>query len=308
VADRTPLFTVFTPTYNRAYCLPRVFNCLTNQTFKDFEWIIIDDGSTDNTKELVEQWQEHADFPIVYQWQSNQGKHIAYNAVTKLAKGTLFTSIDSDDEIIAQALEILAGRWGKISEEQKTYIAGALFVSKDQYGNIVGDPFPTDGEICDMVELLLIRKVKGDKGGFLQTKVMRMYPFPEEVKNVLVPEGVFIHRMSQDWKVMCINDVLRIYWIDERDDHLGSNFSGTKSYKGLRLSNLAILNYSCRFFLKAPKIFLATAAHYTKMSFAVKIGLRKQYADIKTTGGRIVWLLTLPAGWLLYAKENRKHS
>ena len=300
-----PLFTVFTPAYNRAWSLPRVFNSLKAQTLKNFEWVIIDDGSTDNTKELVEKWKQEADFSIVYQWQPNQGKHIAYNAVAKLAKGELFTSIDSDDEVIPEALEIMTKRWSQVTEEQKKFVSGIMFVSKDQYGNIIGDRFPEDGEICDLVEMLLVRKVKGDKGGFLQTRVLKMYPFPESVKNVLVPEGVYIHQMSHDWKMMCINDVLRVYWIDEREDHLGNSFMGTKSFSGIRFLHLAMLNFSIRFFWKIPKLFLATSSHYTKVSLYLKIGLRKQWADIKTNTGRILWLLTLPIGWFLYLKEKK---
>jgi glycosyltransferase involved in cell wall biosynthesis len=303
---QAPLFTVFTPAYNRAWSLPRVFNSLKVQTLKDFEWVIVDDGSTDNTKELVEQWQKDIDFSIVYQWQPNQGKHIAYNTVIKLAKGELFTSIDSDDEIIPGAMEIMAKRWSQVTEEQRKYVSGVMFLLKDQHGNIRGDKFPEDGKICDLAEVLLVGKIKGDKGGFMQTNVFKMYPFPESVKNVLVPEGVFIHQMSHDWKMICINEVLGIVWIDERadQDHLSNRFSDKKSYSGLRLSNLAILNYSARFFLRIPRTFLANTAHYTKVSLYLKIGLRKQWTDIKTNTGRILWLLTLPVGWFLYVKEK----
>ena len=300
-----PLFTVFTPAYNRAWSLPRVFNSLKAQTLKNFEWVIIDDGSTDNTKELVEKWKQEADFSIVYQWQPNQGKHIAYNAVAKLAKGELFTSIDSDDEVIPEALEIMTKRWSQVTEAQRKFVSGIMFLLKDQYGNIRGDQFKEDGKICDLIEVLMVQKISGDKGGFLQTSVFKMYPFPESIKNVLVPEGVYIHQMAHDWKTMCINEVLGIVWIDERDDHLGNSFIGSKHYSGIRFLYLATLNFSIRFFWKIPKLFLATSSHYTKVSLYLKIGLRKQWMDIKTNMGRILWLLTLPIGWFLYLKEKK---
>ena len=169
-----------------------------------------------------------------------------------------------------------------------------------------GDKFREDGRICDLIEVLLVQKVKGDKGGFMQTKVFKMYPFPESVKNVLVPEGVFIHQMSHDWKMICINEILGIVWINERTDqgHLSSNFSDKKNYSGLRLSNLAILNYSTRLFRRIPKTFVINTAYYTKVSLYLKIGLRKQWSDIKTGIGRMLWLLTLPIGWFLYIKEK----
>ena len=304
--NQYPLFTVFTATFNRAWSLPRVFDCLRRQTLKNFEWVIIDDGSTDDTKELVAQWKKEADFPIVYQWQPNQGKHIAYNAVARLAKGELFTSIDSDDEIIPQALERMAAHWSGITEEQKKYISGFLFLLKDQHGNLRGDKFKEDGAVCDMIEVFMVQKVKGDKGGFMQTKVFKMYPFPETIKNALVPEGVFIHQVAHDWKTVCINEVLGIVWINERPDHehLTHRFTDKKSYGGLRLANLAVLNYSTRFFRRVPKTFLINTAHYTKSSLYLKISLGRQWSDIKTTMGRIAWLLTLPVGWFLYLREK----
>ena len=83
-------FTVCTPTFNRAHTLDRVYDSLMAQTFKDFEWVIIDDGSSDRTKELVSEWQSEAPFPIRYEFQKNQGKHIAVNLGAQLAAGELF--------------------------------------------------------------------------------------------------------------------------------------------------------------------------------------------------------------------------
>ena len=95
-------FTVFTPTYNRAATLARVYESLQRQTFTDFEWIIVDDGSTDETAELVQQWRSESSFPIRYIWQPNQGKHVAFNRGVELARGELFLPHDSDDESLAE--------------------------------------------------------------------------------------------------------------------------------------------------------------------------------------------------------------
>ena len=84
--------------------------------------MIIDDGSTDDTGEMVKQWQQQADFEIVYQWQPNQGKHIAYNAVAKIARGELFTSIDSDDEALPFFLERIKFHWDQFTTEDKKTI------------------------------------------------------------------------------------------------------------------------------------------------------------------------------------------
>lgn len=86
-----PKITVFTPSYNRAYILPKLYNSLVQQTSSDFEWVVVDDGSSDNTSELLSQWEKCASFPIKWQTQPNQGKHIAINTGVSMASGELFS-------------------------------------------------------------------------------------------------------------------------------------------------------------------------------------------------------------------------
>src|SRR5947209_20534442 len=105
------LFTVFTPTYNRRHCLNRVYESLLAQTFRDFEWLIIDDGSNDDTASLVQQWQNEAAIRIRYELQPNQGKHVAFNRAVQLAAGECLVPLDSDDRCVPIALERLNQRW-----------------------------------------------------------------------------------------------------------------------------------------------------------------------------------------------------
>ena len=106
-------FTVFTPSYNRAHTLDRVYSSLCAQTFTDFEWVIVDDGSTDGTADLVASWRKEHPFPIIYEKQSNQGKHIAVNRGAQLARGELFLIADSDDAFPSNALQIFHKAWLK---------------------------------------------------------------------------------------------------------------------------------------------------------------------------------------------------
>src|SRR2546423_7881993 len=101
----SPLFTVFTPTYNRAHTLLRVYESLKKQTFDDFEWLIVDDGSTDDTPTLVKQWISDGILTIRYVFQENAGKHVCINVATKLARGRYIATIDSDDWYVPTALE-----------------------------------------------------------------------------------------------------------------------------------------------------------------------------------------------------------
>jgi len=102
----SPVFTIFTATFNRAGTLTRVYEGLCSQTYRDFEWLIIDDGSTDATGEMVSRWRGEATFSIRYYWQENRGKHVAHNVALEKAQGEFFIVLDSDDSIVPDALSV----------------------------------------------------------------------------------------------------------------------------------------------------------------------------------------------------------
>src|SRR5690606_27363734 len=97
MAYRRPLFTVLTLTYNRVHTLSRVYESLAEQTFQDFEWLVIDDGSVDDTRARVLAWQQQARFPIRYEWQPNGCKKTAFNRGVRETRGELVVVLDSDD-------------------------------------------------------------------------------------------------------------------------------------------------------------------------------------------------------------------
>ncbi len=107
-------FSVFAPTYNRAHTLPRLYSSLCEQTFKDFEWIIVDDGSTDETAEVVKPWLKAAPFRVRYFWKPNGGKHTAINRGVQEAVGRFLAISDSDDWYVPQALDRFIHHWNEI--------------------------------------------------------------------------------------------------------------------------------------------------------------------------------------------------
>ena len=109
--------TVITPTYNRCNTLYRVYNSLLSQTYKDFEWLVIDDGSTDDTKELIQGYIEEDKINIRYYYQENRGKHIALNTAMKLVDSEYITVIDSDDEFVSNAFEVFISYWNNIEDK-----------------------------------------------------------------------------------------------------------------------------------------------------------------------------------------------
>ena len=136
-----PTLTIFTPTYNRAYSLHLCYESLCRQTCKDFCWLVIDDGSTDNTRELVEGWKKEGKVPITYFYQENQGMHGAHNAAYRLVDTELNTCIDSDDYMPPSAVQRIKDKW--------------IELGSDVYGGIIGLDY-------DMNHRLIGGELKGD--------------------------------------------------------------------------------------------------------------------------------------------------
>lgn len=146
--------TVFTPTYNRAYCLHKGYEALCRQTCKDFQWIIIDDGSTDNTRELVADWHSKDNgFSIRYIYKENGGMYTGYNAAIALADTELTVCIDSDDYMPDDAVEKVLTHWAKHRSEG---YAGIIGLDCFESGEILGDPFPEQKSI-NLIDLYIGR-------------------------------------------------------------------------------------------------------------------------------------------------------
>ena len=216
-----PLFTVFTPTYNRAHTLERVYESLLAQTFKSFEWIIVDDGSIDTTYEIVRRLVIEDKMTIRYFSQANSGKHVAFNLGVEKARGELFLTLDSDDSCIATALERFDQAWSEISEPSRSKFSGITCLCKDEYGKIVGRPLPR--QTLEGVPYKIISKyrLKGEKWGFHRTEILKKFPFPVFSGERFIPESLVWNRIGNSYQIKFINEALRNYF--------NSNDSLTKS-------------------------------------------------------------------------------
>lgn len=147
-----PLITVFTPTFNRAYCLHRCYESLHRQTSKDFLWLIIDDGSEDDTRELVERWiKETQEFEIRYVYKENGGLHTTYNAAIERLDTELAICVDSDDYLVDDAIEYIASFW---QEHNDVDVAGIVALDAQENGEILGDPLPKQ-RCVNLIDLLV---------------------------------------------------------------------------------------------------------------------------------------------------------
>ena len=303
-------FTVFTPTYNRAQTLHRVYDSLKLQTFHDFEWLIVDDGSTDDTKELVQKWIQEEKFPIRYIWQENQQKKGAFNHGVQKAQGELFLTLDSDDACVPEALEILIKYWNLIPLDQQDQFSAVTCLCKDQHGKLVGTKFPKDITDCDLHELRYKYKVKGEKWGFQRTEVLKQFPFPGVEEKGHVPPGWLWNAISREYKTRFINEVLRIYYVNESDrsDQLSKTTKTFKQFGGMLLASHTALNKDIHWFPYAPLEFLRTAIHYSRFCFHGQVGLVDQFKKLDNPLAKFLWVAMLPAGFIVYMRDKQLHQ
>lgn len=203
--------TVFTPTYNRGYIIENLYRSLQKQTFQDFEWIVIDDGSTDDTASQFEKYKlEENFFPIIYERVENGGKHRAINLGIKKARGDLFFIVDSDDYLTETALEKIHEVENSISEQEKVHFAGVCGLKGYSVEKNVGKTF--DGDFIDITTLEREKYgIFGDKAEVFYTSVLRQYPFPEFLGEKFLTECVVWDRIAADGlKLRFFNEIVYI--------------------------------------------------------------------------------------------------
>jgi glycosyltransferase involved in cell wall biosynthesis len=303
-----PLFTVFTPTFNRAHTLPRVFESLKRQTYRNFEWVIVDDGSTDETHALVKAWQNEADFTIRYFWQSNRGKHMAFNRGVKEAQGQFFLPLDSDDACMPESLKRFKFHWDSISIEQRKLFTGVCALCCDQNGKIVGDYFPFNPTDSNSLEIHYRYKVRGEKWGFQRSEVLRQYPFPEVMGATYVPESVVWSAIAKSYKIRFVNEVLRIYFFQNTfsSDQITHLFSHpSRNAKGSAFYYEFRLNEEITWFRYDPWDFFRSAGNYVRFSLHSGIGILRSLRKIRPMLAKGLFLIALPIGGTVFILEKR---
>lgn len=192
--------TIFTPTYNRKNLLPRLFESLKAQSDYDFEWLIIDDGSSDGTDGYFKTIIDKAPFTIRYFRQTNQGKHVAFNKAILEAKGTAFLCVDSDDYLIRNAVQVIKESWQIPAD-----CAGIMALKKYENEEILGTVFPDSINKASLYELSCILKYPGERTLIYQTSVLSYYQFPVFPSEKFMTECVLYDQIDQKYKMLLLN-------------------------------------------------------------------------------------------------------
>lgn len=301
--NRNPLFTVATATYNRAHLLPRAYASLCKQTLQDFEWVMVDDGSTDDTRDRVAAWQAEAPFPIRYAWQAHAGRSAALRHAVDLAQGSLWIPLDSDDEAMPDALERFARHWFAIPDDQRDRFTGVTGRCIDQNGNRIGAPLPAPVFDSDSLSMRFRRRIPGERWGFNRTDILRRFPYPILTTLDNIPSSVVWTQIARHYQTRYIDEMVRVYYIDHAPDQLTAPGAQQDNHAGYALEYQTLLNHAPMFARYAPMAFARIAANYARKSWHLGRGVREQARSLSHPLGVALWLLMLPLAYLRFQRD-----
>lgn len=279
--------TIFTPAYNRAHTLDRTYESLLRQNCNDFVWLIIDDGSKDNTRELVESWMKENRIEIRYIYQENQGMHGAHNTAYRNIDTELNTCIDSDDYMPDNAVEIIVNFWKEYGSEK---YAGIIGLDSTENGGIIGTSFPED-----MKETTLngfyAKGGRGDKKLVYRTDIIKQYPeYPIFEGEKYVGLAYKYMLIDQDYQLLTINKPLVI--VEYQQD--GSSVNMYRQYWN-NPNGFAFFRKTEMVTTKSFSRKFIVCVHYVSSSFIAK---NKRF--IKESPEKMLTALAIPLGYMLY--------
>jgi len=301
----SPFFTVLTPTYNRAGLLADVYASLCAQSCRDFEWIVVDDGSTDQTAQIVSDWAERAPFPVRLLQQPNRGKHSAVDAGVVVARGTLLVIFDSDDRCVPEALATMRRLWDEIPVGQRDGCAGIMTLCQTADGAVVGQPFPDGMPEVTRQELLYRYRADGERWAATRVDLHRRFPFPKVPDTVkFLPEGLVWHRLAREHRLHCSNVALRIFQLqgDGLSDRVRRR--DPAMLPGLIMFHVMVLDEDLDWFGADPASFLKSAANLVRYSLHAGRPVGAAWRDLRRWPARLLVLAMLPVGVALYLKET----
>ena len=305
------MITVFTPTYNRGNLLNRLYQSLCKQKNKEFEWIIVDDGSTDETSSVIKMIQDkHAceNFPIHYYKKENGGKHTAVNMGVQKANGELFFIADSDDILPSEALQVVAEVWEQTKYDNS--IGGICGFDGDiNDGSIIGTGFPKEVyllniELSNHINIGYIDattrdvrfklKVDGDMKEVFRTSVLREFPFPEINGERFCPEVLVWNRIASKYKLRHINKI--IYLVEYQQDGITSAITRSRMNSPIAstMTYAEMLDYNI-----SLKWKIRSAINYWRFKYCIT------NKSLKAPNVKWYWKAFQLIGLIMHLKDNK---
>lgn len=286
--------TIFTPAYNRAHTLPRTYQSLCAQSCKDFIWLIVDDGSLDNTAALVKEWQQADNgFEIRYIYKENGGMHTAHNTAYENIDTELNVCIDSDDCLAEDAVEKILRKWDAVRDQG---YAGLIGLDADFDGNLIGKGFPEGLEHTTLVGYYSAGGF-GDKKLVYRTEVINQYPpYPVFEGEKYVALAYKYRLIDQEYELAVLDEVLCN--VDYQED--GHSRTMWKEYvRSPR--GFAFWRKVCMQYPQSTKRLVVDCVHYCSSSIQAK---NKHY--IQESPKKLLTLLCTPLGALITVYVRKK--
>lgn len=299
MGDGNAAVTIITPTYNRAGHLNKLYESLKRQTVRDFDWLIVDDGSTDQTKQTVQDFCAQGQVAIRYLIRENGGKHRALNTGISMIDTELTFIVDSDDYLPEDAVETILAYHAKYKGREG--LCGYSFLRCYPDGKVNTSYFKQDEEISTYRDVRINGSIGGDKAEVFYTKVLKQFPFPEYEGEKFLPEDLVWMQMSGPYRMVHINKCI----------YIGEYLEG-----GLTKTGRAMKIYSPRGMVQRSAIYLEDDEVYLKVKVKMmllyiiygrfaRIPVRKLYAD---TSRKLLFAVSVLPAVLLYYKWKRENE
>jgi len=283
----TKVLSIITPTYNRVKYLPRLYLSLIRQTQKNFIWIIIDDGSTDDTENLVCSFSQELE--VVYKKKLNGGKPSALNVAFNLLETELVMIVDSDDYLADDAVEIIVSTWEKYRNTDNEF-CGLCYLKANTKGIVIGDHFPREG-IANLIDMRIRKHVRGDKAEVFISQCLKDKRFPIFDEEKFIGEDYIWNDLGKAFDTIYINKI--IYYCEYLEG--GLSRSGRKlrihSPKGGMTNSLIMISKEFPLWFQLKKGILYNCYYY--FNGRETVGNLNRYQ-------KKILLLTRALGYCLY--------
>jgi len=307
-----PVYSILTTTFNRAHTLNRTFKSLQRQTVSNFEWIVVDDGSTDKTQDLLARWQHDAKFPMIWcRYTNNRGRNPALNTAIQIASGKYTFFLDSDDALVNDGVEIITEWINKTGFENLETYYSLFFRCVDQSGCLVGKvPQKTQNLFSD--NFLKVSKKEGryrlgldfEVLPVLKTSIIKKFDFTELTDHEHCQEAITWNRISGIYDSIYVDYPVRKYYQFDGDCLSDGQFFGIKWPRGNYLWALSVLNEDIEYFRENSNAFLNCARKITRLGLHIGRPLSQQYTDLTNRTARLLWMLVMWRGILGYIRDQ----
>lgn len=306
--------TILTPTYNRCAKLPKLYESLCAQSNRDFEWLVVDDGSTDNTRDLIGGYEGTAPFTIRYVYKENGGKHTALNQGIGMIDSELTFIVDSDDYLAPDAIEIVLRYHEKfIGKKESEKLCGYSFLRAYSDGRVNVREFPVDEAIDTYRQQRINNNLLGDKAEVYYTDILKKYPFEVFEKERFMPEDAVWMKMSGPYNMVHINKVT--YYCDYLEGGL------TKTGRKMKVFSPYGMMYRSAVYLNDPDVKFKVKVKMMLLYQVYSVFAQKRDKELKVSKAAVAEkrkrcrhdskalaaVLWLPA-MAIYMKWNRQYA